>query len=219
MTDEVSSGKRAALEALLFIHGEPLTMKKIAAVLELEKEELASLLAALDSVLNTDGRGLSLITDGPLTDIFSGGSWGDKKVQLATKPEFGRILENFVKEDLREDLTPASLEALSLIAYLGPITRSRLEYLRGVNSSFILRNLLLRGLVERLPDSEHPGSFAYRATLDFMKHLGISRAEELPEYETFQSLSNFEEQPKTEEQAPVTAPQSVEPEAPALGNS
>ncbi|MEK7608204.1 MAG: SMC-Scp complex subunit ScpB [Patescibacteria group bacterium] len=213
MTDEAFSEKKAALEALLFIHGEPLTMKKIAAVLGVEKDELAAALLSLDADIEASGRGLALIVDGSLQDIFQNNSWGDRKVQLATKPEFGRILESFVKEELREDLTPASLETLSLIAYLGPITRSRLEYLRGVNSSFILRNLLLRGLIERVPDPERPGSFLYRATLDFIKQLGISSSEELPEFATFKSLSNFEERPS--EEVPKAPEGSAEVPTPA----
>lgn len=213
MTTEVPPGKLAALEALLFIHGEPLTMKKISAVLELAKDELAAALLALDRTLEEEARGLSLVVDGPLEALFSSPSWGDRKVQLATKPEFGRILENFVKEELREDLTPASLEALSLVAYLGPISRSKLEYLRGVNSSFILRNLLLRGLIERITDPEHSGAFLYRASLDFMKHLGVSRAEELPEYERLKSLATFDEAPPTAEpEAAAPSPTENNPE-------
>ena len=65
--------------------------------------------------------------------------------------------KSFVKEELTEDLTPASLETLSIVAYLGPISRVRIEYLRGVNSSVILRSLMIRGLIERFADPEHPG--------------------------------------------------------------
>ncbi len=135
---------RASLEALLFIHGEPLSYKKIQSVLEIEKEELETLIKELKADLESDARGLQLISD-------------REKVQLATKPEFNSILESFMKEEISEDLTPASLEALSIIAYLGPISRARLEYLRGVNSIVILRSLMIRGLVERFPDPEHPG--------------------------------------------------------------
>ena len=111
-----------------------------------------------------------------------------EKVQLATKPEFNKILEDFVKEEITEDLTLASLEALSIIAYLGPISRAKLEYLRGVNSIVILRSLMIRGLVERFPDPEHPAGFLYQTTFDLMKHLGIPDEKDLPEYEKFQEL-------------------------------
>ena len=150
---------RASLEALLFIHGEPLSYKKIQSVLGVEKEESDTLIKELAADLESDERGLQLVSD-------------REKIQLATKPEFNSILESFMKEEIWEDLTPASLEALSIIAYLGPISRARLEYLRGVNSIVILRSLMIRGLVERFPDPEHPASFLYRGTFDLMKHLG-----------------------------------------------
>ena len=165
----------ASLEALLFIHGEPLSYKKIQSVLGIEKEELEAIIKELEADLAVDNRGLQLVSD-------------REKIQLATKPEFNDILESFMKEEITEDLTPAALEALSIIAYLGPISRARLEYLRGVNSIVILRSLMIRGLVERFPDPEHPASFMYRGTFDLMKHLGIKEKGELPDYEKFQEL-------------------------------
>jgi segregation and condensation protein B len=177
--------KRASLEALLFIHGEPLSYKKIQSVLGIEKEELDALIKELAADLEIDTRGLQLVSD-------------REKVQLATKPEFNSILESFMKEEISEDLTPASLEALSIIAYLEPISRARLEYLRGVNSIVILRSLMIRGLVERFPDPEHPASFLYRGTFDLMKHLGIKEKEGLPDYEKFQELLKIFDQPAAE---------------------
>jgi segregation and condensation protein B len=174
---------RASLEALLFIHGEPLSYKKIQSVLGIEKEELETLINELKTDLESDARGLQLVSD-------------REKIQLATKPEFNGILESFMKEEISEDLSPASLEALSIVAYLGPISRARLEYLRGVNSIVILRSLMIRGLVERFPDPEHPASFLYRGTFDLMKHLGIKEKEGLPDFEKFQELLKVFDQPQ-----------------------
>jgi segregation and condensation protein B len=173
---------RASLEALLFIHGEPLTYKKIQSVLGMEKEELETLIREFKTDLEGSARGLQLISD-------------REKIQLATKPEFNGILESFMKEEISEDLTPASLEALSIVAYLGPISRARLEYLRGVNSIVILRSLMIRGLIERSPDPEHPASFLYRGTFDLMKHLGIKEKEDLPDHEKFQKLLDVFDRP------------------------
>jgi segregation and condensation protein B len=167
--------KIAELEALLFIHGEPISHKKIETVLNIAKEECETVIDALKQKLEDDTRGLQLVL-------------GNDKVQLATKPDFNQILENFVKEELSEDLTPASLEALSIIAYLGPISRMRIEHLRGVNSLVILRSLLIRGLVERFADPDHTGGFLYRPTFDLMKQLGLRAKEDLPEYAKFQEL-------------------------------
>jgi segregation and condensation protein B len=172
--------KLAALEALLFMHGEPVTRKKIAAVLKVDKADVETLVTELEQQLLDPDRGLTLISD-------------REKTQLATKPEWNSILESFVKEELTEDLSPASLETLSIVSYLGPISRSRIEYLRGVNSSVILRSLAIRGLIERFEDTDvsgakHSSGFLYRLTFDAMKHLGIQQKEDLPDFPKFQEL-------------------------------
>ncbi len=165
----------AAAEALLFAHGEPLEIKKIAKLINIEEEKVKIALKELEEKLKSDDRGLRL--------IFLG-----EKAQLATKPEFSVFLENFIKEEFKEDLTPATLETLSLIAYFGPISRAKIDYFRGVNSSFILRNLLIRGLVERASDSEGERGYLYQLSLDCLKHLGISKIEDLPEYQKFKKI-------------------------------
>ena len=167
--------KLASLEALLFIHGEPLSRKKIEAVLKWNKEECDLVVQEMKKRLEEESRGCMLFSDG-------------EKIQLATKPEWNSILEGFVKEELTEDLTPASTEALAIISYLGPISRVKIEYLRGVNSSVILRSLMMRGLIERLSDPDHPSGFLYSATFDLMKHLGIQKREDLPDYGKFREL-------------------------------
>jgi segregation and condensation protein B len=188
----------AALEALLFIHGEPVTYKKASAVLGVPREEVERLAEELKQRLQDPSRGLQLISD-------------REKVQLATKPEWNTILESFVKEELTEDLTPASLETLSIIAYLGPISRTRIEYLRGVNSSVILRSLMIRGLIERSADAEHAAGFLYRLTFDAMKHLGIQQKEDLPDHSKFQELLKVFDAVSAE--APAEALVSPRPEA------
>jgi len=160
----------AAIEALLFAYGEPMEIKKIVKMLGKNEEEVRTALSEFDEKLKDENRGLKL--------VFSG-----EQVQLATKPEFSGFLEEFVKEEFKENLTPAALETLSLIVYLGPITRARVDYFRGVNSSFTIRNLMMRGLVERME-----GKYEYQASFDLIKHLGLARIEELPEFERFKGL-------------------------------
>ena len=183
----------AALEALLFVHGEPLGLAKIQSVLGVTREVAEEAIRELSQSFAGQARGLTLVTSG-------------EKIQLVTKPEFGSILNQFIKEELSEDLTPASIEALSIISYLGPISRHRLEYIRGVNSSFIVRSLLLRGLVERVPDPGRPSGFLYQPSFALLKHLGVTRLEELPEYEKFRSvLTRFESgEAKNETPSPET---------------
>ena len=172
--------KLAELEALLFIHGEPLTKKKAGKILELTKEDLDSLIAEIESRLSAEGRGLMLVRD-------------EEKIQFATKPQFAKLIEGFVKEELSEDLTPATLEVLSIIAYLGPVSRADIDYRRGVNSSFTVRNLMLRGLIERFSAPDRPSSFLYRPTFEFFRHLGVKGKEELPNFEKFRAALTISE--------------------------
>ena len=174
--------KIASLEALLFIHGEPLSFKKIQAILELSSPgETFSLVAEFKTRLNASERGLTLLED-------------SEKIQLVTKPAFGKMIESFIKEELSEDLTPASVETLAIISYFGPISRSRIEYLRGVNSTFILRSLLMRGLVDRVQDSSgNANMFLYKPSFDMLRHLGLEKKDALPDFEKFQvMLKKFE---------------------------
>lgn len=178
--------KIAGLEALLFIYGEPLASTKIESIFGLGRGEGAGLVSELQKKLAADDRGITILNDG-------------EKVQLVTKARWGEILAAFVKEELKEELTPASLETLAIVAFLGPISRSRIEYLRGVNSLFTLRNLRIRGLVERAADPENANAFVYRPSLALLKHLGVTKKEELPEHERLQSLlTQFEAPPSGE---------------------
>lgn len=170
-----SHNKFAALEALLFVHGEPLSLKDIAHALSWEEDEAQSVIAEYGKSLGGEERGLMLLAHG-------------EKVQLATKAQFAQFLAHFVKEELAGDLTPASVETLALVAYLGPVSRATIDYHRGVNSTFILRNLALRGLVARVDDPAHPNAVLFEASFDLLKHLGLSQKEDLPEYEKFHEV-------------------------------
>lgn len=190
MENSKNSPKLAKLEALLFIHGEPIEITKIEKILELVGGEGEYLVLSFAEGLKNDDRGLRVIFDG-------------EKVQLVTKSEFSKVLEDFIKEELSADLTPASLEALSIISYLGPISRSRLEYLRGVNSMFTIRSLMLRGLISRFQDPKRANAYLYRPSFDLIKHLGLGRVEDLPEFDKFNSLVKKFENAQEAESEPV----------------
>ncbi|MFA5420962.1 MAG: SMC-Scp complex subunit ScpB, partial [Patescibacteria group bacterium] len=87
---------------------------------------------------------------------------------------------------------PASLETLTIIAYKGPIKKKSIEKIRGINCSLILRNLLLRGLIEEKSANE-PEDNEYTVSLDFIKFLGISKIDDLPEYASFRENKEIDE--------------------------
>lgn len=176
----------AQLEALLFIYGDALDFKKIAKTLKVSEEEIKDAAKKLGEELENKNRGLFLIEH-------------KDKVQLTTKPDFANLLETVIKEELNENLTPAALETLSIVAYAGPMTRAELEYIRGVNSSFTIRNLLIRGLIERALDPKRGNVFLYSPSFELLKHLGVKKQEDLPEYGKFTALI---EKMRTPEPAP-----------------
>lgn len=167
------------LEALLFWKGEPMALKKIEAALGATKDELEAALSALDASLAR--RGLKVIRNG-------------NDVEMRTSPEASSLIEKLTKEELYRDLGKAGLETLSIILYKSPIKRSEIDYIRGVNSSFIIRNLLIRGLIERITEKEATGrGFSYKPSIDLLAHLGIAKLEDLPEYATVKAeLAAFE---------------------------
>jgi segregation and condensation protein B len=157
----------STIEALLFYLAEPIRVSELAHIFGAERAEIDSALQELRDSLS--GRGIRLLEH---TD----------EVSLVTAPEASSIIESVVKEELSKDLSRAALETLSVILYHGPLTRAEIDHIRGVNSTFILRNLMIRGLVEKLDNPLDQRSFLYRATSDTLRFLGISRVEELPGY-------------------------------------
>lgn len=175
MAENNNDNLSAQLEALLFIHGETLTLKKLAQITGAEEPAIKAGLDRLAEKYAGEHSGLKLISSGD-------------RVQLATKPEFGKLLEKLLKEELNEALTPAALETMAIIAYAGPIARSMIDYVRGVNSTFILRTLLLRGLIERSVDPAKANVYLYRPSFDCIKYLGVAKVEDLPEYQRFREV-------------------------------
>lgn len=156
------------IEAILFWKGEPQTIKKLAASLGKKEEEIKAGLEVLKEKIQN--RGVELI-------------FKDDEVMLGTSSKISHIIERLTKEELVKDLGKAGLETISIIAYKGPITRAEIDYIRGVQSNFILRNLQIRGLVEKITDEKDQRRFLYRPTFDLLSFLGVAKIEDLPEYE------------------------------------
>ena len=92
-----------------------------------------------------------------------------------------------IKDDLAKDLGSASIETLTIVLYKGPIQKAEIDFIRGVNSNFILRNLLTRGLIEKVQNPEDQRSFLYQPTFDLLTHLGLKKSDDLPEYTEFRT--------------------------------
>ena len=158
------------LEAILFLSGEPVGLGKLSKIAKEDKDKIKEALFELSEILHP--RGIRL-------------SEKNGEYLLVTAPELGKFVQEFMKEELGEDLSRASLEALSVIIYKGPISRSEIDYIRGVGSSYTLRNLMVRGLVERIPDEKDSRVWLYRPSFEFLKYMGIEKLENLPQYDEF----------------------------------
>jgi len=156
------------IEAILFAAGRPLTARKLAELTEAKQDEVEESLEILAGRLD-EGSGLMLQEYG-------------KEFELVTRPEAAEAVKKVAKDEMQGELTRASLEALTILAYRGPMTRPELEQIRGIQSSLILRNLMIRGLVEQKED-ERLGQPTYAVTFDFLNHLGLSGVKDLPDYE------------------------------------
>ncbi len=167
----------AQIEAILFYKAEAVAIKKLANILNKDQAEIKLALKDLEKSL--EGRGLSLIEV-------------NEEVSLATNKECSAIIESLTKEELDRDLGKAGLETLSIILYKGPLSRAEIDYIRGVNSQSILRNLLVRGLIERTENQNDQRGFLYQVSMDFVSHLGLSKVSDIPEYESVRKdIENF----------------------------
>ncbi len=185
----------ARLEALLFVYGDSLSYKKAAEVLGVTKEEIEKVTTELRTALDARGSGLTVMVH-------------EDTIQLVTKSEHAGLLQQVLKAELSESLTPASLETLAIITYAGPIARAEIDYIRGVNSSYTVRALALRGLIEREADPNRGNSYIYIPSADLIRHLGVSQVAELPDYERLRAVAGKIKPSVAAEPAPTAeAPQ------------
>ncbi len=155
------------IEAVLFYKTEPCEKSELSSFLKVSIEDFDGALQTLQARLLSSGTRL-IITD--------------TKVQLVTAPELSELIDAIKKEELSADIGKAGAETLAIILYRGPLSRAEVDRIRGVNSTFIIRNLLVRGLIERRDHPTDSRSFFYAVTPALLAQLGVSSREELPEF-------------------------------------
>jgi len=166
---------KSQIESLLFVSLKSLGVKEIAALTKAEPAEVEKALADLAADYENNGRGLALIA-------------ANGRYQLTTAPGNAALIKLFLQDETSGELSQPSLEALTIIAYRGPIAKLELDRIRGVNCSLIIRNLLLRGLIEEKFEKS-ANEYFYAVTPDFIRWLGLGGVEKLPDYEKFNKLS------------------------------
>jgi len=158
----------AKIEALLFISPRPLSLNKLAQLTGTQVEQVEAAIKAISVACETESRGLRLLRHG-------------QSVQLVSSPDAAKLVAEFIKEEQRSELTRPALETLTIIAYRGPIAKVELDTIRGVNCSLILRNLLIKGLIEA-SEEKRTMTTKYSVTFDFLRWLGLNSVEGLPDY-------------------------------------
>lgn len=157
----------AHIEALLFASGKSLSFSRLETETDASSEEVQTALEAIAEHLNHDSSGIRLFVT-------------ENDAALMTAPEVAEAVRAYLKRDITGELTRPSVETLAIIAYRGPITKADMEQIRGVNCSLILRNLMMRGLVDEA--SSQSGN-TYTISMECLRHLGVPLVGSLPDFE------------------------------------
>lgn len=162
---------KSIIESLLFVSGEPVKFSKLSKIIGAEETDVRSAIDELSRTYSEKGGGLMLLSK-------------EDEIQMVSSKENTEFVEQLVKNELEGPLSSAALEVLSIIAYRGPVSKAEIEAIRGVNCSYTLRNLTIRGLIERENNPKDSRGYVYTVSFDFLKKLGVEKMENLPEYAT-----------------------------------
>lgn len=159
----------AIIEGLLFVCGEEgLSIEELCSITEKEKDEVSDIIKNIFNYYNTDEHGIQL--------EFLG-----NKFKFTTKEIHKQFYKKLAVNETNTSLGQSSLETLAIIAYNGPITRIDIDEIRGVNSSYVVRKLLLRGLIEDVGKADSPGKpKIYNVTSKFLDYFGLGTINDLP---------------------------------------
>ena len=163
--------KIGVLEGILFVVGdEGITLSQLCEVMEIDEVEAKEILLSLKKAYETEDRGLRISY---LGDAF----------KLTTKKEHKEYYEKLVVNPVSNNLSQSALEVLAIIAYNQPITRLEIDELRGVNSTYVLRRLVAKGLIKESGKSTLPGRpNLYKTTKEFLDYFGLSTISDLPSF-------------------------------------
>ncbi|GJL65659.1 MAG: hypothetical protein NPIRA05_06300 [Nitrospirales bacterium] len=170
---------KGILEAVLFVSHDPVTVDKLASVLEgIPKSKIVETLRDLQADYECEGRGLCL------SEVAGG-------FLLATRPDCGTYIRRLSKTKSTSKLSPSALEALAIVSYKQPITRLDIEKIRGVETSGVLRTLLDQKLVRIVGRQDVPGRpILYGTSKQFLQRFGLRDLRDLPPLKEIQDLGH-----------------------------
>ncbi|MBC5625422.1 segregation/condensation protein B [Clostridium sp. NSJ-49] len=171
---------KSAIEAMLFVSGEPLPAKELMANLEIDNKLILEIINEMMEEYKKEDRGLRLIE-------INGG------YQLVTKEENSDYIQKLLKKNRKHSLSQASIESLAIIAYKQPITRIDIDEIRGVKSESALQRLVERSLIREVGRLEVPGRpILYGTTDEFLRQFGLKNLKELPSLDLYEDKETEE---------------------------
>lgn len=172
----------AVIEGLLFAAGDPLPLQKLADILEMDRKTTRLILSNMSASLQNSKRGIIL------REL-------DECYQLCTRPEHVEYIRRLVEPRQKQALSQAAFETLSIVAYNQPVTRARIEMIRGVNSDSAISRLIERNLIKEAGRLDSPGKpMIYETTEEFLRSFGFKSTNDLPIIE-LEAMLPTEEQP------------------------
>lgn len=172
----------SVLESLLFVSGDGVTISQLAEILEIPADEVLLQIKELKKFYEANGRGITVVMY-------------DEYVQLKTVEENFTYVNRLAESKKKLPLSPAALETLSIVAYHQPVTRSSIEFIRGVNSDGPMGKLIERGLIEESGRLDAPGRpILYVTTKEFLRSFGLNSLADLPDMEVLDETVNRSQQ-------------------------
>jgi len=160
---------KSKIESLLFVSPKPVTLRQLSSLGIGDASDIKKCLQDLKKEYFEKKCGIQIVEH-------------DNKYQMVSAKENFELVQRLTKQEISGELSRPSLETLTIIAYRAPISKLDIETIRGMNCTLILRNLLMRGLVELKFDAQKKENY-YNVSFDFMRYLGINSISDLPDYE------------------------------------
>ena len=169
---------KGIIEGLLYVQGDlGLTIKQVSDILSISEEEAKELIYSLKQDYINEDRGLRI--------NYLGNSF-----KLTTKEEHQEYYKKLLENPKNNTLSTQALETLAIIAYNEPITRIEVDELRGVDSVYVMRRLLAKGLIKESGRSDKPGHpIMFKTTDEFLDYFGLSSKEELPKIDLIEEMN------------------------------
>jgi segregation and condensation protein B len=162
----MSGNLSATLEAILFSSNRPLKVRELQQATDADRNSVEGALESLREAL--EGRGVMLMRH-------------HDEVHVATRPEYASAVRRALRPEVSGRLSHAAYETLAIVAYQQPVSRARIEDVRGVNCESVLSNLELRDLVTEVGRGSGPGQpKLYGTTMRFLQVMGLDSLDNLP---------------------------------------